>query len=524
MNFSQPGRLQILHLIIVFWVIMVVAHICNYVTSVQNLNSNSGVSIRKLLDNIDAVPEIKRPIIHTIMDPISPYRDENVMKIWADSWADAGWDPVILTYANATRYHPEDQQYINQLVEADLDEEHWPRYMVYILMYKQGGGWYSDPYVLPLRSDYAYEMGLTLPNEGNFTAHNENRNFPDLLSGSEEEWNRMAQEMFGRLKNNNINNVQDLFKLENSVVSSLDVLKIRSRAEFCNATKDKIAVNTAQMAMLENVNPRGYVHFLKATRRSMSRNCKIPKIHTFFTPAFDNVDKWLMEVEQWKEAWQDAGWRPIVLTLEDAQRHPYFESFSTAFDAATFKISEYNRMCFYRWLAVAASGGGYLSDIDTLPLYSESLRSLELPHGGKFTSFQSHIPSLLSGSVAEWNRMSRLLYDSYSEHSHEFWSDMLALQEVNDKSDACIFRRNVIGIHEPYLRMIERFNAGGPPINPTLLKNHCDKTTGKVAMHFSHYSCAQVDFCHGNREHAAGDWIREWKKQCFNATAFMKSS
>merc|ERR1712157_106848 len=90
-----------------------------------------------------------------------------------------------------------------------------------------------------------------------------------------------------------------------------------------------------------------------------------PRMHTFFH-YLGFGDYYLIEI--WKEAWYEAGWYPVVLTLEAAQAHPIYKEFEHLFMFAENKLHTYDRMCFYRWLAMAMSGGGWMSDMDTLPL------------------------------------------------------------------------------------------------------------------------------------------------------------
>merc|ERR1740139_1154550 len=57
-----------------------------------------------------------------------------------------------------------------------------------------------------------------------------------------------------------------------------------------------------------------------------------PKMHAFFTPVSANPDTSLLDV--WKKAWSDVGWEPVVLTLEDARKHPDYRRFIEAFESA----------------------------------------------------------------------------------------------------------------------------------------------------------------------------------------------
>ena len=87
-----------------------------------------------------------------------------------------------------------------------------------------------------------------------------------------------------------------------------------------------------------------------------------PVMHTFYEKVSVGKDD-LLEV--WKEELTNAGFEARVLTLKDAERHPYFKEMKSI--VAPYFGNEYDAMCFYRWLAMAASGGGWMSDYDTFP-------------------------------------------------------------------------------------------------------------------------------------------------------------
>lgn len=66
-------------------------------------------------------------------------------------------------------------------------------------------------------------------------------------------------------------------------------------------------------------------------------------------------------IKAWEEAWQSFGWETKVLNVKDAKLHPDFDLFQTKMDKAN--VSEYNRRCFWRWLAMAMlNDGGWMSD------------------------------------------------------------------------------------------------------------------------------------------------------------------
>merc|ERR1712071_506152 len=67
------------------------------------------------------------------------------------------------------------------------------------------------------------------------------------------------------------------------------------------------------------------------------------------------------------------GWTPKILTVDDARKHPRFEEYNKMLDDVPLDgysgyRSGYNRLCYLRWLAMAAVGGGFMSDYDTVPL------------------------------------------------------------------------------------------------------------------------------------------------------------
>merc|ERR1711957_772639 len=102
-------------------------------------------------------------------------------------------------------------------------------------------------------------------------------------------------------------------------------------------------------------------------------------------------------LDLWKELWQNSGWEPRVLTLDDAKNHPDYEIYRSLL----LKLP--NFVSYARWLAMAEHGsGGWMVEYDTIPLGITILVGLELPNNGLFTCYERNIPSLLSGNAVEW--------------------------------------------------------------------------------------------------------------------------
>ena len=233
-----------------------------------------------------------------------------------------------------------------------------------------------------------------------------------------------------------------------------------------------------------------------------------PKMHTFFTPVSASPDTALLDA--WQKEWYEAGWEPVILTVKDAKKHEDYNKFIEAFGAAEHSLSDYDRMCFLRWLAMASSGGGWMSDYDTFPLYSKvHTDGHNLPNGGNFTGYSRHVPNLVSGSEAEWNRMANLIFLSYKLHTDGFWSDMRSLLEIHDTIDGYVYQTDSISLEKVYLDDLEK----GRIERPLALGQKCGLLTGMRAIHFSHADCEVTGFCEKDRTKAQL-WIESWREKC----------
>jgi len=250
-------------------------------------------------------------------------------------------------------------------------------------------------------------------------------------------------------------------------------------------------------------------------RRLNSSEDTRPFIYTFFHAAgLEDEIKQRAGLEDWMAAWSEAGWQPIVLGLEDAKRHKDYQKWTDAFDKAEYKVDTYQRMCFYRWLAMVEVGGGWMADIDALPLNSNpEADGVTLPNGGELSSYFRHVPFLVSGSQYEYDRISKAMFYSYNMHSKEFWSDMLALYELHVYMDNYHFLEEAIGIGHFYKNELD---AGGKEsiVDPYDLASKCELAKGKRAVHFSHADCFIVGFCRHDRESASKQWIQAFREKC----------
>lgn len=93
------------------------------------------------------------------------------------------------------------------------------------------------------------------------------------------------------------------------------------------------------------------------------------KIYSYYAevPDLNRFDE-LKLITVWREAWTAAGWEPFVLSEWYARKHPLY----AALDELVSKLpstnpARYERACYMRWLALAAIGGGWMSDYDCFP-------------------------------------------------------------------------------------------------------------------------------------------------------------
>ena len=95
------------------------------------------------------------------------------------------------------------------------------------------------------------------------------------------------------------------------------------------------------------------------------------KIYTYYQNI--NHDSQLELIDLWKISWSNHGYEPIVLNLQDAKRHSYFDTLNTEMrrifkEITGKKIGDYGMSCWFRWLAYATQADEkfYVSDYDAI--------------------------------------------------------------------------------------------------------------------------------------------------------------
>ena len=188
-------------------------------------------------------------------------------------------------------------------------------------------------------------------------------------------------------------------------------------------------------------------------------------------------------VDAWEKAWQSMGWDARVLNAADAMRHPDCDVIQNKL--IELDINEYDRRCFWRWLAMANNDdeyGGWMSDYDTFPLTLTGEKGLELMKQPGFKSYTRHVPSLLHSDQESWNKMVGLMIDHVRPDldTKNRVSDMVVLKYLHDH----------FSLEELGVTVWEGSVYAGFPYIPSNVQPviDCDKAKQYLAAHLSHAS------------------------------------
>lgn len=178
------------------------------------------------------------------------------------------------------------------------------------------------------------------------------------------------------------------------------------------------------------------------------------KIYTYYEDI--NFNKQNELIDLWKISWSRQGYEPIVLNLEDAKKHSYFETLNTEMrrifrEITNKEISDYGMSCWFRWLAYAtqAEKKFYVSDYDAINVnfpVTEPSNELHL--------MDEACPFLASGTPAQFEALCKAFVEVSSERietlkrqaNHYHDQEFFQYNFMPRKNDFAEDLRNVHGI------------------------------------------------------------------------------
>lgn len=198
------------------------------------------------------------------------------------------------------------------------------------------------------------------------------------------------------------------------------------------------------------------------------------KIYTYYQNINHSSQNELIDL--WKISWSRQGYEPIVLSLEDAKRHPYFETLNSEmrriFNEITGKqIYAYGMSCWFRWLAYATQTEEkfYVSDYDAI-----NVNFLITEPNDKLHLMDNDCPFLASGTPTQFEKLCEAFVEvsdermtilkQQAEHYHDqeffqynFMSQQNSLaHELRDKYNILMTRdrREIGGQIDPVMKKI----------------------------------------------------------------------
>jgi hypothetical protein len=272
-----------------------------------------------------------------------------------------------------------------------------------------------------------------------------------------------------------------------------------------------------------------------ATRRNLlesivdESSSSSPVIYTYFeripledrtTGMLDDDDDRLLAF--WKDIWSQAGWKTVLLTLEDAKIHPQYDEWNA--QLVHLNLDIFSCVLWHRWMAMATRGGWY-ADYDVVPLLHVdywSKSTTTLPNDGRMTVHDIMSPSLASGSAEQWALTLQVLLEDAKHHTspnegqQTFWTDSLAMNSY-------IKNNNVVGKASPKAgdkAVGMPYDVKDPVATNYSVQCSAVLKSNKWAVHFGPGNVQKAKYVPAklrlpkHRVTLAKEWIRGWQKVC----------
>lgn len=162
-----------------------------------------------------------------------------------------------------------------------------------------------------------------------------------------------------------------------------------------------------------------------------------------------------------------------------------------------------------------------MSDYDTIPVHINPEvygNPASLPHGGKWTTYEKHVPSLLSGSAEEWERVALALvkegleaqengnegiYEEGPSRHLTLFSDMFALLALLQREGEVVTEGISVAEPKEEISMMGKID---------LPRDWCSSWKDTMAAHISHASLGS--FSERDRALVMGELLQRFSETC----------
>lgn len=176
------------------------------------------------------------------------------------------------------------------------------------------------------------------------------------------------------------------------------------------------------------------------------------KIYTYYQDIDFSAQQELIDL--WKLSWSRQGYEPIVLNLEDAKKHPYFETLSREMRVISNKImsnkiNDFGMSCWFRWLAYATQPEEkfYVSDYDAINVnfaITEPSDKLHLLDGS--------CPFFASGTPSQFENLCKAFIEISNERIE------VLKRQTNHYHDQEFFQYNISELNPEHAKLRKTLN------------------------------------------------------------------
>lgn len=215
------------------------------------------------------------------------------------------------------------------------------------------------------------------------------------------------------------------------------------------------------------------------------------KIYTYYQDINHSSQKELIDL--WKLSWSNHGYEPIVLNLDDAKNHSYFETFNSEMrkifkEITNREINDYGMSCWFRWLAYATQADEkfYVSDYDAInvnfPITEpiDKLNLLDFPAPFLASGTPIQFENLCKAFVETSNRRIKILKEKTNHyHDQEFF--LFNFDKRHNDNFMDLLNANDLKISKDWTKF------GGPDINANSLVYHVSHNMTNVTLETTEY-------------------------------------